>query len=80
MARNDIEYTAMAAGKANTDDDPAFNYHVLVTTGHPLPDRAVSGGANHHPAPAAARPAKPEKPPPPGDTAFQRRGRDSNPR
>lgn len=34
MARNDIEYTAMAAGHANTDDAPEFNYLVLVSMAH----------------------------------------------
>jgi hypothetical protein len=33
MARNDIEYTALTAGHANTDDAPEFYYLVLVSMG-----------------------------------------------
>ncbi len=34
MARNDIEYTVMAAGHANNADDPAFSYLVSTSTAH----------------------------------------------
>jgi hypothetical protein len=34
MARNDIEYTALAAGHANADDAPEFYYLVLVSMAH----------------------------------------------